>query len=69
MAKENRPWELYDMEADRTELRNLAAEHPARVRELTALYEEWAEGAGVAPWPWAIRPCLLYTSPSPRDLN
>jgi hypothetical protein len=44
------------MEADRTELRNLAAEHPELVRELTASYENWAEGAGVAPWPWVIRP-------------
>ena len=25
------------------------------VRELTALYEEWAAGAAVAPWPWVIR--------------
>jgi arylsulfatase len=49
-------WELYDVETDRTELRDLAAEHPERVRELTALYEEWAEDVGVAPWPWVIRP-------------
>ena len=26
-----RPWELYDMEADRTELHDLAAQHPERV--------------------------------------
>jgi hypothetical protein len=44
------------MERDRTELRNLAAEHPGRVRELVALYGEWAESAGVGPWPWVIRP-------------
>ncbi len=56
VSRWRRGWELYDVEADRTELRNLAAEHPERVRELTALYEEWAEGAGVAPWPWVIRP-------------
>jgi arylsulfatase len=49
-------WELYDLEADRTELRNLAAEQPERVRELAALYEEWAAGAEVGPWPWVIRP-------------
>ena len=28
----------------------------ARVRELAARYEEWAEGAAVGPWPWVIRP-------------
>jgi len=49
-------WELYDLEADRTELRNLAAAQPDRVRELTALYEGWAERAGVGSWPWVIRP-------------
>jgi arylsulfatase len=49
-------WELYDLAADRTELRNLAAAEPERVRELAALYEDWAESAGVAPWPWVIRP-------------
>jgi arylsulfatase len=49
-------WELYDLEADRTELRDLAAEQPERVRELVALYEAWAEPANVGPWPWVIRP-------------
>ena len=49
-------WELYDLEADRTELRNLAAEQPERVRELETLYEEWAAGADVGPWPWVVRP-------------
>jgi arylsulfatase len=56
VSRWRRGWELYDMDADRTELRNLAAEHPERMRELTALYEAWAESAGVAPWPWVIRP-------------
>jgi arylsulfatase len=49
-------WELYDLEADRTELRNLAAARPDRVRELATLYEDWAKGAGVGLWPWVIRP-------------
>jgi arylsulfatase len=49
-------WELYDLEADRTELSDLAAEQPERVRELVALYEAWAQEAGVGPWPWVIRP-------------
>jgi arylsulfatase len=45
------PWELYDLEADRTELGNLAAEHPEKVNELKALYEGWATRCGVQPWP------------------
>jgi arylsulfatase len=44
------PWELYDLETDRTELRDLAAAQPARVRELAALYDDWAARAGVKPW-------------------
>jgi len=34
-------WELYDMESDRTELNNLADTHPDKVRELAGLYEAW----------------------------
>lgn len=42
-------WELYDMEADRTELNNLADRHPERVQEMAAMYEEWAQRCGVIP--------------------
>lgn len=43
-------WELYDLEADRTELHDFAKEQPEKVKELTALYETWAKGAGVVSW-------------------
>jgi arylsulfatase len=43
-------WELYDMEADRTELDNQAAKQPEKLKELAALYEQWAKRAGVLPW-------------------
>ncbi|MBM4143620.1 MAG: arylsulfatase [Lentisphaerae bacterium] len=33
-------WELYDMEADRSELNNLADKYPARVRRMAALWDE-----------------------------
>jgi len=42
-----RNWELYDLEADRTELHNLAAEHPDKVREMANLYKAWAARCGV----------------------
>lgn len=42
-------WELYDMAADRTELNNLADRQPERVREMAAMYEEWARRCGVIP--------------------
>ena len=44
-------WELYDLEADRTELNDLAQKHPEKLTELKLLYESWAERCGVRPWP------------------
>lgn len=43
-------WELFDIEADRTELNNLADRHPDRVQKMTAQYQEWAARAQVEPW-------------------
>lgn len=51
VALANRPWELYDLSEDRTETRNLAAELPDKVRELSKLWEEWANRANVYPAP------------------
>lgn len=36
-------WELYDMEADRGELSNLAREHPDRVERMAKMYANWNE--------------------------
>ncbi|MCC6417384.1 MAG: arylsulfatase [Gemmataceae bacterium] len=47
-------WELYDIEADRTETNDLAAKHPERVKTLDAMWEKWAERAHVKPWPPAV---------------
>lgn len=44
------PWELYDLESDRTETRDLAEQNPDKVRELTAKYDQWAEQCNVRPW-------------------
>jgi arylsulfatase len=43
-------WELYDIPADRTEMENLASEHPERVAEMSAQYEHWAQERGVVPF-------------------
>ncbi len=51
VAEWDRPWELYNMVDDRTELNNLAASEPSRVRDTEAIYFEWAERAGVLRWP------------------
>lgn len=51
VAEWDRPWELYNMADDRTELNDLASQEPGRVREMERAYNEWAERAGVLPWP------------------
>ena len=40
-------WELYDMEADRTEMHNLAGSHAEIVQSFSQQYEEWAQRCGV----------------------
>jgi arylsulfatase len=45
-----KPWELYDMDTDRAETKDLAAISPQIVRELAAQWQAWAERVGVVPW-------------------
>ena len=49
-------WELHDMEADRTELHNVADQYPDRVKQMAAAYAEWAKRVGVQPWPMPETP-------------
>ncbi|MEO5670649.1 MAG: arylsulfatase [Ramlibacter sp.] len=44
-----RPWELYDMEQDRTELNDIAAQHHDRVQDMAAQYDAWARRCDVIP--------------------
>jgi arylsulfatase A-like enzyme len=43
-------WELYDMEADRSELNNLASSHPEVVKEMHQLYAAYAKRTQVIPF-------------------
>jgi arylsulfatase A-like enzyme len=43
-------WELYDLESDRTETRNLAQAEPGRTRQMIAQYDRWAASTGVRDW-------------------
>jgi arylsulfatase len=49
VAKENQAWELYDIAADRTEMHDLAAQRPDKVKELSAKWDAWAARANVLP--------------------
>jgi len=45
-------WELYDMDADRSELNDLASEHPDRVKAMAEQWETFARKALMLPWPY-----------------
>lgn len=49
VRKFGQPWELYDMESDRTELSDQAVEQRDLVAELSRAYEQWAQRCGVIP--------------------
>jgi arylsulfatase A-like enzyme len=49
VAKENQPWELYDLTADRSELRDLASSEAGRVKKMSADWDAWAARANVLP--------------------
>jgi arylsulfatase len=51
VAKHRGKWELYDMLADRTEMRDLSDDHPQRVSEMSNQWQIWADRVGVLPWP------------------
>lgn len=49
-------WELYDMERDRTEMHDIADQHPDQVRKMEHDYAVWAKRVGVQPWPMPETP-------------
>jgi arylsulfatase len=57
VAKADQPWELYDLDEDRTEMMNLAAKHPDIVKQLEAKWQAWADKSDVLPFgAWAAQP-------------
>ena len=63
VSEHGKGWELYDMEADRTELNDLAGSEPARVAVMERVYLEWAERCGVQEFPVGPAPAAR---PSPN---
>lgn len=47
----NSTWELYNLNTDRTELKNLADAYPQKLKEMIGLYEAWAKRCLVEPAP------------------
>ena len=50
VSKDPSGWELYDIEADRTEQHDLATQQPDRVKTMAAQWDAWANRSGVRPW-------------------
>ncbi|HTL40668.1 MAG TPA: arylsulfatase [Pseudolysinimonas sp.] len=71
VRKYGEPWELYDIDVDRTELHDLAAAHPDLVARLSAEYQQWAERCGVKPRDELLRARLRRATtpeaPQPAD--
>ncbi len=51
VALKDEPWELYDFTNLRTEMKNVAAEHPELVKRLSAQWDVWAAENFVTPLP------------------
>jgi arylsulfatase len=55
-ANQERSWELYDMQLDRTEQHDLAEEQPERLERMVAAWQAWAARVGVRDWPFENKP-------------
>ncbi len=53
--RRNGKWELYDMEADRSEMNDLADKQPDRVKKMSDLWQKYGERTNVLPWPGTRR--------------
>lgn len=49
---DEKAWELYNIEIDRSETINLALKYPEKVKELSLLWEREAIRTKAKPWPW-----------------
>lgn len=49
VAGYQQPWELYNLANDRTETKNLATQHPEKVKELSAMFDQWGARSDVIP--------------------
>lgn len=49
-------WELFDMEADRTEMHDLSTAQPQRVKKMARMWDQWATSVGVQAWPMPQTP-------------
>jgi arylsulfatase len=51
VAGPDRNWRLFNMANDKSEMNNLAAQHPEKVKQLSGMWDEWALRHHVLPKP------------------
>jgi len=51
VALDDQPWELYDMERDRTEMKDLAKQFPKKVQRMSSAWDRWGRSNFVTPLP------------------
>ena len=59
-------WELYDMASDRSETKDVAADHRELVLRLDEAWHEWAKRTGVIPWSSILQ---IYRSAGKTELD
>lgn len=47
LVGDDRRWQLFNMDEDRTELENVAGQHPEKVARMAAMWDAWAERCNV----------------------
>jgi len=50
VAENNQPWELYNLDTDRTETKNMAKSEPELLQTLIELHQQWSAKVGVEDW-------------------
>jgi arylsulfatase len=65
VSKHPDQWELFDLDADRSETNDLVRRHPDVAERLAARYEEWARRADVQPWT-AVQKAPRTPAPVPK---
>jgi arylsulfatase len=67
VARKDQPWQLYDTRTDRTELNDLASQHPEVVQALRSQWRQWAAKNQVTPLPADYH--VPYLKPRAGDGN
>lgn len=46
------PWQLFDLESDPSELKDISAKYPEQLKKMVNMWQKWAKETNVYPMPW-----------------